>query len=188
MVPLHIHRTIITIVSSKYNAVKVPPAAAASTAVAQLRHDADRALVLLEHDARQILHPEGLQQIYGLLVNLDVVDFDGGLLRHEVHAALALLLLQLEGDAPDGPLLDPLHEVGRETGDLVAEALRGDDGDLLEDLLVGVEIKGHLRVVPLDDQAGGLLHGLSADAAHFRRWLRLTAGGIKGKRGGGFCC
>lgn len=37
--------------------------------------------------------------------------------------------------------------MGGESSDLVAEALGGDDGNLLKDLLVGVEIEGHLGVV-----------------------------------------
>lgn len=37
--------------------------------------------------------------------------------------ALTLLLLELEGDTTDGSLLDTLHEVGGETGYLVAETL-----------------------------------------------------------------
>ena len=57
-----------------------------------------------------------------------------------VVLALALLLLKLEGDTADGSLLDALHEVGGETSDLVAEALRGDDGNLIADLLVGVAV------------------------------------------------
>lgn len=38
---------------------------------------------------------------------------------------LSLLLLQLEGDAADGALLDTLHEMGGEAGDFVAQPLRG---------------------------------------------------------------
>lgn len=33
---------------------------------------------------------------------------------HEVHAALALLFLELEGDAADGATLDALHQVLRD--------------------------------------------------------------------------
>jgi hypothetical protein len=43
---------------------------------------------------------------------------------------------------------------------LVAKTLRGDDGDLIADALVGLEIEGELGVVPLDDDLGGLLNGL----------------------------
>ena len=43
--------------------------------------------------------------------------------------------------------------MGRESGDLVAEALGGDDGDFFQDLLVGVEVQGHARVVSLDNLA-----------------------------------
>jgi hypothetical protein len=58
-----------------------------------------------------------------------------------VVLALTLLLLKLEGDTANGSLLDTLHQVGGETGNLVAETLRGDDGNLIADLLVGVAVE-----------------------------------------------
>ena len=45
-----------------------------------------------------------------------------------VVLALALLLLELEGNTTDGATLDTLHQVGREASDLVAKTLRWDDG------------------------------------------------------------
>lgn len=60
---------------------------------------------------------------------------------------LSLLLLELEGDTSDGTLLNALHEVSGETGDLVPQALRGDDGDLIADPLVGVEVESEAGVV-----------------------------------------
>lgn len=74
--------------------------------------------------------------------------------------------MELEGDASDGAFLDALDEVGGESGDLVAEALGGDGGDLAEDLLVGVEVERHARVVLLHHLPGGFLHCLRSDSAH----------------------
>jgi len=81
------------------------------------------------------------------------------------------LNLKLEGDAADGALLDALHEVSDKAGDLVPQALRGDQRHLRADPLVGVEVERQTRVVLLDNHARGLLHGLRADAAHLRRRL-----------------
>ena len=50
--------------------------------------------------------------------------------------------MEAEGDATDGTLLDALHQVGGETGDLVAETLGLNNGDVVNDSLVGVEIVG----------------------------------------------
>ena len=50
-----------------------------------------------------------------------------------------------------------------ESGDLVAHALGGGDGDLIDDALVGVEVKRQAGVVLLDDGPRGLLDGLRAD-------------------------
>jgi hypothetical protein len=49
---------------------------------------------------------------------------------------------------------------------LVAETLRGDDGDLIADSLVGLEVQGQLGVVPLNDDLGGLLNRLGTNATH----------------------
>ena len=49
---------------------------------------------------------------------------------------------------------------------LVAERLRGDEGNLLNDPLVGVEIEGELGVVLLDDDTSCLLDSFGSDATH----------------------
>ncbi len=65
----------------------------------------------------------------GVGVDLQGVDGDveSGDLGDVVVLALALLLLELEGDTTDGAALDTLHQVGREASDLVTETLRGND-------------------------------------------------------------
>jgi hypothetical protein len=49
---------------------------------------------------------------------------------------------------------------------LVAETLRGNDGDLIADSLVGLKVQGQLGVVPLNDDLGGLLDCLGTNATH----------------------
>ena len=93
--------------------------------------------------SREVRHAEGREHLHGLLVDADLLHLERRLLRDEVHAALALLLLELERDAADGAALDAAHQVGGEAGHLVTEALRGQDRDLLQHLLVGVEVEGH---------------------------------------------
>ena len=53
------------------------------------------------------------------------------------------------------------------SGNLVSEPLGGNDGDLITDPLVGLEVQRQLGVVTLNDDLGGLLDGLCADATHF---------------------
>lgn len=43
---------------------------------------------------------------------------------------------------------------------LVAKTLRGDDSDFIANALVGLEVKGELGVVSLNDDLGGLLDSL----------------------------
>lgn len=51
--------------------------------------------------------------------------------------------------------------------DLVAQALGSNDGDLIADALVGLEVEGQAGVVPLNDDLGGLLDSLGTNATHF---------------------
>nr|GMD89753.1 hypothetical protein EUGRSUZ_K00772 [Ipomoea batatas] len=115
------------------------PSSATSAAVISGGGDHDWLLLLLEDNSRKVTHAHGSEQINGLPVNLNVINLD----------------CRLVGD-----------EMGGEAGDLVAQALGGDDGNLFQDLLVGVEVEGHARVVALDDLAGGFLHCLRAYATH----------------------
>lgn len=105
-----------------------------------------------------------LQKVAGVGVDGDGLLLEGRNLGDEVHSALALLLLELEGDAADGALVNALHEVGGETGDLVAHALGGGDGDLIDNSLVGVEVHRETGVVLLHDGLRRLLDGLGSDS------------------------
>jgi hypothetical protein len=60
------------------------------------------------------------------------------------------------------------------SGDLVAETLGGDDGNLVANSLVGLEVQGQLGVVPLNDDLGGLLDSLCSNATHVGDWWWLV--------------
>ena len=123
-------------------------------------------------------------------------------LRDEVHAPLTLLLLELQRDAAHRATRDALHQVRRETRDLVPQALRRDHRRDVDDLkgvggrregggwccgralqegvcccgvylLVRVEVHRQPGVVLLDNHARRLLHGLRANLTHFVVWLPL---------------
>lgn len=119
-----------------------------------------------------------LEQVLGLGIDVQLArlgvlgEVESGDLGDVLILALTLLLLQLEGDTTDGTVLDTLHQVGGVAGNLVAQALGGDDGDLIANALVGLEVEGQLGVEPLNDDLGGLLDGLGTNATHF--------GGIRG--------
>ena len=59
---------------------------------------------------------------------------------------------------------------------LVPQSLAGNDGDLIADALVGLEVEGELGVVALDDDLGGLLNSLRPDATHFGGSLSIGRG------------
>lgn len=106
------------------------------------------------------------EQVLGLSIDGDLLSevLQDRVVGDDVLAALALLLLKLEGDSTNGALRDTLHQVRRETGNLVAQTLRRDLSNLRHDLLVGGEIHSQLSVVLLDDNASGLLDRLRTNA------------------------
>ena len=70
-----------------------------------------------------------------------------------------------------------------ENTDLVAQALGGNDGNLIANPLVGLEVEGELGVVPLNDDLGGLLDSLGTNATHFAGFaaaLLLEGGELTG--------
>jgi hypothetical protein len=66
-------------------------------------------------------------------------------------------------------VLNALHQVGDEASNLVAEALGGDDSNLIGNLLVGLEVQSEARVVLLDELASGPLDGLGSDTTLLKR-------------------
>lgn len=60
--------------------------------------------------------------------------------------------------------MDSLHQMGDETSNLISHSLGRDDSNLSSDSLVGVEVKGELGVVLLNDHASGFLDGLCANS------------------------
>lgn len=110
-------------------------------------------------------YAQALQEVLGVgidveLAGLGLANIQSRDLRDVLVLALTLLLLELEGDTADGTTLDTLHQVRGVTGNLVAETLGGNDGDLIAKTLVGLEVQGELGVVTLNDDLGGLLDGL----------------------------
>jgi hypothetical protein len=137
-------------------------------------------------------YAEGLEEVLGVLVDVEharlgvLGEVEGRDLGDVLVLALALLFLELERDTADGTTLDTLHQVSGVTGDLlavsallannsriwqrsylVAQALGGNDGNLIADALVGLEVESQLGVVTLNDDLGGLLDSLGTNATHF---------------------
>ena len=81
------------------------------------------------------LGAKGLNHLVGVSVDLDLVAVKSRALWDVVHAAFALFLLKLEGDATNVvTAAEALHKLSHVTGDLVAHALGGSDGDVINHL------------------------------------------------------
>ncbi len=96
-------------------------------------------------------------------VDLDCFLLQGRNFRDKVQSALTFFFLQLEGNASDRSLGNSSHQVSCVSGNLVSHSLRRKDGNLINNTLVGVEIKRESSVVFLDDGASTLLNGLRTD-------------------------
>ena len=107
-----------------------------------------------------------LHHLLGVSIDIDGIDIDLRLLRNEVHASLALLLLELERNTSDRTLLDSLHEMSDISSNLVSQTLGGNNGDFFGDLLVQLEVQCELLVVLLNNVSGGSLNSLGSDSSH----------------------
>ena len=145
-------------------------------------------LVVLLEARDELANTEVLDHVLedSVVADFDLLDLDLGLLGDEVHLSLALLFLKLEGDTSDGSLLDSLHQVGGETGDLVSESLGLDLRDVIDDSLVHMEVVGQpkntpdvshysliylLAIVLLDEGSGGSLDGLGSNSSLHTSYL-----------------
>ncbi len=81
-----------------------------------------------------------LEHFLGLFVDSDVISSEFGLLGDVLHLSLSFFFLQLEGNTSDGAELDSSHKSGGVPGDLVADSLSRNDGDVVQHSLVVVEV------------------------------------------------
>ena len=114
----------------------------------------------MELNSRQLSHVKRLKHSHGVSVDLDALGVDGTDVRNVVQPSLSLLLLELERNTSDWTSLNTLHQVGGVPGDLVSKPLRLDDGHVVAQTLVGVEVQGHSVVVLLYDGAACALNSL----------------------------
>lgn len=113
-----------------------------------------------------LVQTEALDHLSGVIVHSDRSRVNKRLLRDDLHLTLTLLLLELQRNASHRSLLNSLHERCDKSGDLVPQSLRGDNGNLLSDLLVNLEVQSQLLVVSLDDLTSCSLYGLGSYSSH----------------------
>ena len=101
-------------------------------------------LVLPLHAGDEMSDAEVLDHLLqdSVVASIDAVHLDLGAFGDEIHLSLALFLLETKRDTSDGPLLNSLHQVSGETGNLVAKSLCLDLADVIDDSLVDMEVVG----------------------------------------------
>jgi len=127
--------------------------------------------VLLDESLESELSDEVLDDwVFGV----DHGDLDLGFLWDEIHLSFSFFFLKSKRDSSDWSSFDSLHKMTGITSNLVSHSLGLDDGDIIDDSLVDVEILGQFTVVLLDDSSGGSLDGLGSYSTHFlEKWFVL---------------
>jgi hypothetical protein len=115
-----------------------------------------------DRDTSEVLKVQGLKELVGFRINLNNRGIQGRELGHKVVTTLTLFFLKLEGDTGNRTTGDTLHQMGGETSNLVAKTLGLNDGDLIKDLLVDLEIKSKTRIVLFNNDTRGLLDSLGS--------------------------
>jgi hypothetical protein len=115
-----------------------------------------------DRDTSEVLKVQGLKKLVGFRINLNNRGIQGRELGDKVVTTFTLLFLKLEGDTGNRATGDTLHQMGGETSNLVAKTLGLNDGDLVKDLLVDLEIKSKTRIVLFNNDTRGLLDSLGS--------------------------
>lgn len=137
---------------------------------------------LSQLEAGDVVEFEHLQHLLGFWIHLDNVLFKSGHIGHVVVTTLAFFFLQLDRDTADLRVAQTLHQMRNKTANekqislssgctsyprmgcspsnLVSQRFCRDDGDFLNNALVGVEIQRQASVVFFNDDLRGLLDGL----------------------------
>ena len=94
------------------------------------------------------------------------LDIKTRFLWNSIESLLSLFLLELKGNSLDWLMLDLSINSSGEPSNLVFDLFAGDIGNLLDDLLVGIEIFSEFSVKFLNDLSGGSLDDLIFDSTH----------------------
>jgi hypothetical protein len=97
-------------------------------------------------------------------INFDSRGIQSREFRNVIITTFTFFFLQLEGNTTDRTARDTLHQVGGETSNLVTETLGLNDGDLVKDLLVDLEVESKTRIVLFNDYTRSLLDSLGSNA------------------------
>ena len=104
-----------------------------------------------------------LEHITGVGVNLDGFLLQSRNFGNKVQSSFSFFFLQFQRDTVDGTLGNTTHQVCCVTGDLVAHALGGQDGNIVNNTLISVEVHRQASVVLLHNSAGRFLYCLGSD-------------------------
>ena len=119
---------------------------------------------LVDRNAVKAAESQVLEHVPSVRVDLNGFLLQCGDLRHEIQSSLALFLLQFQRNTPNRSLGNSAHQVRCVSSNLVAHALGWQNGNIVDDTLVGVEVNGEASVVFLDNGASTLLYGLGTNS------------------------
>jgi hypothetical protein len=125
---------------------------ATGTTVTGIESNYDVSALITKHTYEET-YAHAFKQVLGLLVDVQCAalrvlgEVESRDLGNVLILALSLFFLQLEGNTTDRSPLDTLHQMCGVSGNLVSQALGGNDGDLIADTLVDLKIERELGVV-----------------------------------------
>ena len=114
-------------------------------------------MAVLFHNNSWNVEFEGFEHFSNEVVDLDVFSVDARFFWDEVHLSVSLFFLELEGDASDWTLMDSAHQVSGVSCDHVSKSLGLDDGDVVNNSLVQMEIGCQSIITCLEFQLSGHL-------------------------------
>ena len=117
--------------------------------------------------ARDGIESKSSQEAVCVGIHINSGDSQSRDLGNVLIFSLSLLFLEFEGDATDGSTLNTFHQVSRESSNLVSQTLGGDDGHLITELLVGVEVQSETGVVLFNQDPGGFFDRFCSNSTLF---------------------
>ena len=123
---------------------------------------------LVDSNSVQVSKSKRFKHVPCIRVDLDCLLLQRRNFRDEIQSAFTLFFLQLKGNASDGSLGNSSHQVGCVTSNLVSHSLGRKNCYLIDNTLVGVEVKRESSVVFLDNSASTLLNGFRTDTLRFQ--------------------
>lgn len=133
------------------------------------------AMSLVDSNAMQATKAQRFKHITGVGVDLDGFLLQGRNFWNKVQSSFSFFFLQFQRDTTDRSLGNATHQMRCVSSDLIAHALGGEDGNIVDNTLVGVEVHRQAGVVLLDDRTSRFLYCFGSYTLRSKREMRTKS-------------